>query len=499
VKLAIVGATGLVGRKMLEVLKERKFNISELLLVASEKSIGDIIKYDGQEISIINNSGNVLCFVKYYKSWYKDLFKANGGWSIKMIDTNNPCGCYDNWSASNSNSGGTPGLLNSVSAFNPDFKKPFALRISIINESNINLIFSEPMNYLSINKLFLYSLDDITMNLIKLKPISPDYSNIEISLSHNMLAGTFYSLNIKHDAEDCIGNKIDYNNNLLFALPQEPEFNDIIINEILFDPLPNGSEFVEFYNRSGKCIDLSDLYICNDTPGESNPVQLHKESFLLFEGEYIVITENKHDIINRYNCPYPQRIININSLPGLPDSEGNIFLIDRKEIIIDEINYSKNLHHPLIHNADGVSIERISTEVSSFNNSNWHSAAASDSYASPGFANTQSYSNYILNDHIELKPDIFSPDNDGYNDILKINYNFEENGLSGTIKIFDSNGRLVRELLNNGLFGTSGSFFWNGTKSSGEISSTGIYIIYIEVFDLKGNVHKYKKCCVLAK
>ena len=43
-KIAVVGATGLVGTKMLQVLAERNFPVSELIPVASEKSIGKEIK-----------------------------------------------------------------------------------------------------------------------------------------------------------------------------------------------------------------------------------------------------------------------------------------------------------------------------------------------------------------------------------------------------------------------------------------------------------------------
>ena len=44
-KIAVVGATGLVGTKMLEVLLERNFPVSELIPVASEKSIGKEIDF----------------------------------------------------------------------------------------------------------------------------------------------------------------------------------------------------------------------------------------------------------------------------------------------------------------------------------------------------------------------------------------------------------------------------------------------------------------------
>lgn len=53
-KIAVVGATGLVGAKMLEVLAERNFPISELVLVASEKSIGKEITYKNNVYKVIS-------------------------------------------------------------------------------------------------------------------------------------------------------------------------------------------------------------------------------------------------------------------------------------------------------------------------------------------------------------------------------------------------------------------------------------------------------------
>ena len=53
-RVAIVGATGLVGKKMLEVLEERDFPYTDLLLVASEKSCGKTIKFDKRSYKIIS-------------------------------------------------------------------------------------------------------------------------------------------------------------------------------------------------------------------------------------------------------------------------------------------------------------------------------------------------------------------------------------------------------------------------------------------------------------
>ena len=53
-KIAVVGATGMVGGVMLKILKERNFPISELLLVASQKSIGKKILFNGAEHRLIS-------------------------------------------------------------------------------------------------------------------------------------------------------------------------------------------------------------------------------------------------------------------------------------------------------------------------------------------------------------------------------------------------------------------------------------------------------------
>ena len=52
-KIALIGATGLVGNVMLEVLKERNFKITELIPVASEKSVGKQISYQGKNYTIV--------------------------------------------------------------------------------------------------------------------------------------------------------------------------------------------------------------------------------------------------------------------------------------------------------------------------------------------------------------------------------------------------------------------------------------------------------------
>ena len=94
-KLAVVGATGLVGQVMLEVLEQRNFKYDELLLVASERSVGKTITYKGQDHVIISLEEAV--------SRRPDiaLFSAGGGTSLDWAPKFAEVGCrvIDNSSA----------------------------------------------------------------------------------------------------------------------------------------------------------------------------------------------------------------------------------------------------------------------------------------------------------------------------------------------------------------------------------------------------------------
>ncbi len=53
-KVAVVGATGLVGTKMLQILAERNFPVTELLPVASEKSVGKEVEFKGKKYKVVS-------------------------------------------------------------------------------------------------------------------------------------------------------------------------------------------------------------------------------------------------------------------------------------------------------------------------------------------------------------------------------------------------------------------------------------------------------------
>ena len=76
-KIAVVGATGLVGTKMLEVLAERNFPITELIPVASEKSVGKEITYQGKQYKVVSMTDAITMKPQIA------LFSAGGNTSLE--------------------------------------------------------------------------------------------------------------------------------------------------------------------------------------------------------------------------------------------------------------------------------------------------------------------------------------------------------------------------------------------------------------------------------
>jgi aspartate-semialdehyde dehydrogenase len=76
-KVAVVGATGLVGGVMLKVLEERDFPVSELIPVASEKSVGKLVQFKGKEYAICSMEAAIAAKPAIA------LFSAGGGTSLE--------------------------------------------------------------------------------------------------------------------------------------------------------------------------------------------------------------------------------------------------------------------------------------------------------------------------------------------------------------------------------------------------------------------------------
>ena len=455
----------------------------------------------GSTITLKNAAGKIINTVTYSDNWYQDPNKSEGGYSLEMIDPNNPCAGEENWKASSAFSGGTPGKTNSVSGINPDLTLPRLKRISVISPDTIQLFFSEKTDSTTLLTISNYSIDNSIGQPIAVIPVPVDFLSVKLALPVQLQNGIIYTCTLSNQVTDCAGNMITSPDNVArFALPQVIAPGDIVINELLFDPKTGGVDFVELYNKSSKTLDLGSLKIGEQdtlTGTFTDMENISNEGYLFFPGEYIVLSENGSIVKSQYSTPNPNWFLDMANLPAMNSDNDVVVITDLTNQLIDRVAYTSDFHFDLLNDTKGVSLERIEFNRPSSDITNWNSAASSAGFATPASRNSQ-YSVGQESGEVNLNPEAFSPDNDGFQDVLNIYYSLENAGQMANILIFDANGRLIRRLLKNETLAQKGTISWNGLSDQNEKAPVGIYVVYFESFEPNGKVHKFKRGCVLA-
>lgn len=451
---------------------------------------------EGEELVLRSAQNRIIHAVAYSAEWYDNSVKREGGWSLEMIDPHNPCG-GSNWKASRDNSGGTPGRINSVNAAHPDDTPPRLQRTYTLDSYNVILIFNEPLDSLSASVALNYSVGGLVVGSAFPGGISPV---VRLKLAAPLQPGKVYTVSVAR-VTDCSGNAIGQYNKAKLALAENPAPSDIIINELLFNPRPGGYDYVELYNRSNKTIDARDLHIANRAAGGA-PASVRKISeqpLFLFPGDYLVLTEDPNRLSLHYFVSDPDAIIRLSALPSFPDDKGHVLLLNGNGTLLDEVSYSEKWHFPLLANSDGVALERLHPDAHSDDPGNWHSASSTSGYGTPSYRNSQYSLQAPVQAMIELTPKIFSPDNDGYDDLAQIRYHLPEPGFMANIFLLDATGRTVRHLVRNQLLGLTGSWHWNGLDEKAQKLPVGIYAVIAELFNLKGEKKTFRFSIILAR
>lgn len=454
---------------------------------------------DGDQLFLRAANGRTIHAVNYTTGWYQNEVKKDGGWTLEMIDTKSPCAGSSNWKASVSTTGGTPGKKNSIDAINNDATAPQLKRAYTLDNVTIILVYDEPVDSLSGATLANYSIDG-GLTLLNATAIAPLFNQVQLKTTTPLATNTVYTITA-NNVKDCKSNNIGAANKARVGLPVDASTGEWVINEILFNPRSNAFDFVEFYNNSNKIFDASKLYIANrNSTGVISSIKaLSTTPFYIFPGDHIVETEDADNLAGQYLVKNPDNVLVVSSPPSFSDDEGTVVVLNFQGSVIDEVKYKDDWHFKLIDDAEGVSLERIDPAGQSQNETNWHSAASTAGYGTPTYKNSQYKLLNAINATIEATPKVFSPDNDGRDDITTIQYEVTEPGYITNITVFDGAGRPVRNLVRNGTLGLKGYWNWEGLDDKGNKLPVGTYIIFTEIFNLQGKKSTFKTTVVLAR
>jgi hypothetical protein len=166
-------------------------------------------------------------------------------------------------------------------------------------------------------------------------------------------------------------------------------------------------------------------------------------------------------------------------------------------VIIDEMSYTDRMHHPLITEKEGISLERMSFEKPALHRDNWNSAAESVGFATPGYQNSAKLGKDTTTRAVIIEPAVFSPNGDGLNAQLNIFLNAQFSGWILNITILNNAGRTIRKLANNVTAGSSDCLFWDGLDADDQKVKPGIYVLYVSLFHLSGKHRTMRMACVV--
>ena len=453
---------------------------------------------DGELIFIRSANGKIIHAVDYSSAWYNNEVKKEGGWTLEMIDPKNPCSGSNNWKASMHVQGGTPGKKNSADGINNDTEAPQLVRAWTTDSTTIILLYNEPVDSIPGALITNYSIDG-GINIISATTIPPLFNTVQLKTSA-MNTRTIYSVSAT-GIKDCMQTPIGSMNKVKTGVPEDALPGDWVVNEILFNPRPNGYDYVEFYNNSKKIFDASKLFFANrnNTGAVSSVKALSVEPFLIFPGDHILVTTDPENLAHHYLVKNPGNILVPGTFPSYPDDKGTVVALNFQGTIVDEVSYKDDWHFNLVENPEGVALERIDASGPSMERSNWHSAASTAGYGTPTYKNSQYKLIEEVKATIVVTPNVFSPDNDGRDDIATIQYTIAEPGYVANIIVFDFSGRPVRRLVRNGILGLTGYWNWDGLDEKGNRLSAGNYIVFTEIFNLQGKKRIFKNLVTISR
>lgn len=308
--------------------------------------------------------------------------------------------------------------------------------------------------------------------------------------------------------------------NLSIPIAQPLLPGDLVINEIMFQPFsdssnefPDQSEYVEFFNRRAYAINMEGFFI-HETPdrdgniGAINPVTT-ESGWIPARGYAVMYADPQPEFSNsriaqffELEEPSTRRYFRADrSTLSLSVNEDSVFLSDSEGITIDSVFYTSSWHNPNLVDTRGIAIERIDPSGPSSTGENWGSSVVPRG-GTPGGQNSlfQTPETRPDREGIILEPNPFSPDGDGRDDNLFINYTFDQPDYLLRVRIFDRYGRLVRTLVDGRPAGLEGTLTWDGRRDNGMENRIGIYIVLFEAYNSSGGSNRtFRETVVLAR
>ncbi|KAA3657612.1 MAG: hypothetical protein DWQ10_12955 [Calditrichaeota bacterium] len=437
-----------------------------------------------ETIALTGKSGAIIDSISIHLA-------AEKGISIERIDALGSSVDQTNWTYSLSEAGATPCKINSVSAVEIDLAIDTTSVLWPDPPPERNKYFHIVVPILNVGK------QQAILNNWRLTDRADDYVYAAGTSSMMIDVGDTLLIQIEHVANksgthnfafeiDVTNDNRRRNNRWIFDISVSFLSRDIVLNEIMANPLSGEPEWVEIINLSSQPIDLNNWSISDGT--RRGKLMFNGGKLILMPKDYFLITQELSRSDDQLGMVVPEQ------WPSLNNSGDSVFIFDQNDCIIDSISYTDaNVGE------NGVSWENMNFMIADIGPAGWD-FCVSPKGSTPGRQNSLFVEKLESKSKLKANPDPFSPDGDGIDDHVLIQYDLPMQTSNVNLVIFDLRGRKVRHLLRNASSGPNRALFWDGRNDEGQLMDVGIYIIFVQALDAAhGELLKLKKTIVLAK
>lgn len=446
----------------------------------------------GASIFYRNQEGLLLDKVLYHSSWYKDAFKRDGGFSLERSSFNDFCA--EDFIESQDPMGGSPGLANSVQEIKlKDFSRTDALKVMIIHSRIAVLEMDHACNEFGLEHIQILPEH---AQVIRVEADSNDMgkfylyfdSDLSLNQSYNLLIDSFFN---------CAGLMVSYEFKMVHC--KHPKTEQILINEILFNPKTGFNDYVELFNNSMDYLNLYGLYLANsdDLFGLAKDKVVINKNYCLEPGSYVLLGDDFSNASPNYKNVIQERLIPM-SLISMPDDKGIIQVYDSNFNLLDAFSYSEKMHHFLIKDREGKALEKVNPRSISYaSDALWVSASSENNFGSPTRENSQMFDGQnIPASVLNVWPLGISPDNNGYRDFMEIIVKGPEADFYVKAEIINVLGQVIYDFGGVKLLGNELKLLWEGQDKWGNRVNNGHYFIRVELVKGEKSIREIKTIAV---
>jgi len=335
----------------------------------------------GDRVMVLDSLNRVIDSLEFNPDW-----GGKNGVSLERIDSELPSIDSTNWGSAKLNSGGTPGVINSITPREYDLavERFYPKNDYVISgeTARLNVVVKNVGKNPSANyslRIFYDLNTDSTAQENELvyqfdeTGLAPNDSTILYTEISDYNVGTNYYI-----AELIYNDDLNIENNSAYldfiGVEINEVRNDIVINEIMYTPKSPEPEWIEFYNRSSKTINLRNYQVADNT----DTAKVIDDDMIFLPHQYFVVAKDS-SFITIYGDTLN---FTISNFPNLNNSGDRLMILDSLNRIIDSLKFN-----PDWGGKSGVSLERIDSELPSIDSTNWASAKL-DSGGTPGMINS---------------------------------------------------------------------------------------------------------------